>query len=378
MLLCICKSMGQLRIRRRRLSKLEQRRLLEQLELLCQCGVGIEAIAPSACEIFRRLLDADSGSVFWQDENGIPMGYYHDNAPAEIKDFFVANFDALFSDPDETNMVGMMLPTAPNIGKAIRPGWQESYRASNVYKYLSQPLGHEYMLDARIDLDGRGRVLFCAWNKAERPFATSDIGQARLVHDLVLQALTHQRDEIAWTSLASRSAHFMTDIAGLRLVAIDAEAEKWLKSAHLLRQNIPMNDNLREAPSFARALAAQLPDKAAAEMAIPVAAGRLVIRAVRSAVREGESETAQVFFSLDMQRARDVAIIDHLCSFPLTMMQKRIALFAACGGERATCENRFGVSSEALKKHLNTIYATMNASKWSDLAEIAEHLSKAG
>ena len=48
---------------------------------------------------------------------------------------------------------------------------------------------------------------------------------------------------------------------------------------------------------------------------------------------------------------------------------KQIALFAAQGGLRADCEERFGVSQEALKKHLSTIYDATGVPGWTGLRE---------
>lgn len=355
---------------RARIGKIERRKMLEHLDLLCSSGVGIEAIAPSVCEIFRRLVRADSGSVFWKDEHGEPRGYYHDCAPAEIKDFFVANFDTLFSHPDEMNMVGMMRPTQPNIGKGLLADWKQVYLTSNVYRYLSKPLGHEHMLDLRVDVAGRGRLLFCGWNGAGKQFSEVDAAEARHVHDLVLKALIDESRNVSWKWIGSRTAHFTTDIEGAQLLTIDTEAEQWLRLAHLLRQNIPMVGLLEAAPLFARDLASRLHMEPAAEMAIPVAAGRLAIRAVRSSVRGQADGAAQILVSLDMQQAEVVTFIEHLCALPLTMLQKRIALYSMQGGARQDCERVIGVGTEGLKKHLSTIYEVMNVGGWAELSSL--------
>ncbi|MBS3927428.1 MAG: hypothetical protein KGZ55_01835 [Sphingomonadaceae bacterium] len=51
-------------------------------------------------------------------------------------------------------------------------------------------------------------------------------------------------------------------------------------------------------------------------------------------------------------------------------MQERIALHAMQGGKRADCEDRFGVSTEALKKHLRTVYERTGTSSWLELREM--------
>ncbi len=116
--------LGESKRRSAPISAMHKRRLLERLELLCTCGAGMEAIAPAICAIFRELGGADSGSVFWLDEAGIAGGFFHDCAPVEINDFFISHFDEFFSNPDEVNMVGMLRPIPPHIGKALDPDYQ--------------------------------------------------------------------------------------------------------------------------------------------------------------------------------------------------------------------------------------------------------------
>lgn len=351
------------------LPAMERRRLLERLELLSGAGVGFEAIAPSACEIFRLLVRADSASVFWVDEQGRPSGFYHDSAPVELKDFFVAHFDAMFSDPDELNMVGLMRPRPPAIGMLLQPGMLDRYRQSNVYKHLCQPLGHEYLLDLRIDIEGRGRALLCAWNGANRPFGQREIATAVPVREALLAAFVAIGADPVWHSLGSRTAHFITDARGARLLAIDAEAEALLQKGHLLRQNISIRGDLREAPSLAIELAQHLEGEETAELNIPVAGGRLAFRAVRSMLRTGGDDPQAMLVSVDWQEARVVQAVNRLCDLPLTMLQKRIALYAMQGGRRNLCEVALGISAEALKKHLGAIYAALHVDGWSDLAQ---------
>ena len=66
---------------------------------------------------------------------------------------------------------------------------------------------------------------------------------------------------------------------------------------------------------------------------------------------------------------RDVLAAERLSTLPLTLLQKQVALFAAQGGLRTDCEDRFGVSQEALKKHLRTIYDVTGVANWTGLRE---------
>jgi len=340
---------------------LANRRLLEQLRLICSCGAGLEAVAGQVCTLVRDLIGADSGSIFWLDRNGQPAGFFHDCAPAELKDLFVTRFDELFSAPGEFNMVTLTEVVGPAVGRMLTPQMRAQFRASNVYRHLCTPLGHHECLDIRLEHEGCGVAVVVLWDREGRPFTERDVAAAQPLRPLLEQALRTRREDVAWRSLGSRTAHFITDLAGELLLAMDEEAETLLSRAHLLRQNVPMAQSPREAPAFSRGLAAMLGQGAPAEMYLPVANGRLSVRASRSrrVGVEGDGEAAmQMFVSVDLETAVSLHVIEQLSALPLTFLQKEIALFAAQGGARSDCEDRFGVSQEALKKHLRTIYET--------------------
>lgn len=351
-------------------SALASRRALERLRLLCECGAGLEAIAAKACEIIRDLMGADSASIFWLDRYGAPAGFFHDCAPAELKDLFVTRFDELFSLPGEFNMVTFTGSVGPPIGRMLTPEIHAQFRASNVYRHLCVPLGHHYGLEMRIEHRGRGVGVLVLWNGDGRPFTPADVAAAEPLHRLLERALDAERADVVWRSQGSRTAHYITDVSGQHLLAINPEAEAMLNHAHLLGQNVPMARSPRTAPAFSRQLAAMLAQGAPAELRLPVIDGRLVVRASpsRRIAPEGEDEL-QMFVSVDREAAVDVLAVEALAALPLTFLQKEIALFAAQGGLRADCEARFGVSQEALKKHLGAIYDITGVASWAGLRD---------
>ncbi|MBL8555805.1 MAG: hypothetical protein JNL41_16135 [Phenylobacterium sp.] len=349
---------------------LANRRLLERLRLLCECGAGLEAVAAPACAIVRDLVGARSASIFWLDRHGAPAGFFHDCAPAELKDLFVTRFDELFSSPGEFNMVTYTRPVGPPIGQMLTESGHAAFRASNVYKHLCVPLGHHHGLEMRIEHAGRGVGVLVLWNEAGRPFTAADVAVAEPTRRLLERALEAERPDVVWRSQGSRTAHYITDVSGQDLMAINAEAEEMLNRGHLLGQNVPMARRPRAAPAFSRRLAEMLANGAPAELHLPVIDGRLAVRASPSSrLVEGGDDEPQMFVSVDVEVAADVLAVERLSALPLTLLQKQIALFAAQGGLRADCEDRFGVSQEALKKHLSTIYDATGVSGWSGLRE---------
>ncbi len=347
---------------------LSKRRLLERLRLLCGCGAGLEAIAAPACAVARDLIGADSGSIFWLDPAGAPAGFFHDCAPAELKDFFVTHFDELFSAPGQFNMVTFTQMVGPPIGRMMGEGMHELFLASNVFKHLAAPLGHHHSFDIRIEHDDRCAGLLVLWNREGRPFTHRAVVAAQPIRALLEQALRAQRQDIAWRPQASRTSHFITDISGGHLLAINAEAEALLSRCQLLRQNVPIASRPREAPAFSRGLAAMLAHGAPAQLYLPVADGRLVARASLSRrIGLAGGDELQMFVSVDFETAVNVMAVERISALPLTLMQKQIALFGAQGGRRVDCEDRFGVSHEALKKHLRRIYDVTGTANWAGL-----------
>ena len=354
---------------------LYRRRLLEKITMLCGCGAGLEAIASPLCAATRDLIGADSVSVFWLDAKRAPKGFYHDCAPAALKDMFVTRFDELFSSAEEASMISFTLPDGPSIGRALQPGVQDAFWQSNVHKYLCVPLGHAYILDMRVDVDGVGRALLCAWNKEGRPFTRKHADALIPVQAAMRHAIAHERADVRWRGFGNHTAHFITDVAGQTLLAIDTEAERILMAGHLLQQTISMTEPLGSPPGFARQLAGMLAAGEAATLHLPVADGRLIARAVHSQVRAqarrgAGDQSGQMFVSLALEVAVDVLMIDYLSALPLTLLQKQIALFAMQGHPRTACEEQLGVGAEALKKHLQKIFAATGVAHWADLARI--------
>jgi hypothetical protein len=355
----------------KQLSALEKRRSIEKLRLLCSCGAGLEAIAATVCAIARDLIAANSGSIFWYDMEGNPAGFFHDCAPAELKDFFIAHLEELFSKADQFNMVSLIEARGKAVGNMLGEKAVAYFHKSNVYKYLCKPLGHHHCLDIRIDTDARGCAVIALWNGKERPFKEKDAKAVDIVRTQLNLAVRTQRSDLKWRSLSGRTAHMIVNRTGEELISIDAEAESLLLKSHLLNQSIPAVGEMRVAPMFCRQLAAMLDQQTSAIISIPIANGRLQCTASLSRMRGHSGETeAHIFVAIDYQSALAVDAVEFICGLPLTFLQKQITLFAMDGGQRIDCEDRFAVSPEALKKHLRAVYEATGADNWAGLREL--------
>lgn len=349
----------------------ERKHVLERLELLATCGAGLAAFAPLACEIARDWVGAQSGSIFWRDGNGSPAGFYHDSAPAELKDLFATNAQSLFTDPNEFSMVSMSEPVGPAIGRALEPDFEPWFKASNVYRHLCCPLGHENILDLRISNTVSGAAVIGLWNPQERPFYKTDVTRLQPIHRLLQLALENTPKNVQWVAYTQKPSHLITDISGQDLLAISEDAENTLKASHLLNQNVPMSGQLRMAPSFVRQLAKMIDVGSDPSITIPIAGGRLRTTASRNRIiNEPTRSEHNLLVTLQQEVALNVIAAEHFSKLPLTFLQKQISMAAVRGTSRRDCQQEFAISEEAYKKHLRAIYDATETSNWLELAAL--------
>jgi hypothetical protein len=248
---------------------------------------------------------------------------------------------------------------------------QERFHRGNIYRHLCIPLGHHHLLDMRAHVPGVGLAGFYAWNPVDKPFTQAHVERLRHVQPLMQQALAALQAKAQWRSVSSRTSHLISCMAGRDLLAIDPEAERILMGSHLLRQNLSLIHQPREAPMFVRMLAAMLDGQGNAELQLPVVNGRLVCRATRTSMLQSSGDRSDhLFVSLDLQIAGEVANVEFVMGLALTRLQREIAFFALQGGERSDCLDVFEVSQEALKKHLRAIFVATGATNWSELQQM--------
>lgn len=352
-----------------------RRSLLQDINLLCQTTAGLGAVVGPICVLMRTYQDVSAVSFFWLDAEGRPAGFFHDTAPAALKDLFITRFEELFDGPDEVNMMTLLQSRGPSIGQYLKPVESERFHRSNIRRYLCEPLGHHHPLDIRIDIDDAGRALCVSWRKEEQPFSRDDILRARPVQAALEGVILHEEANARWVSVAGGSGELVTDAAGERLLAIDAAADRLLMNSHLLNQRVSMTEPPQVPPAFALLLAAGVAKRGEAEMALAVPAGRLVARA-RLARTPGHRD-AMLLISLRLEIAYDVLCVQYLLEARLTPMERRVALYGMQGGKRGACIAAMSTTPEAMKKHCAAIFARLNISAWGELEDLGQRLAAA-
>lgn len=361
-----------------RLGALERRRLMQRCELLCACGAKLPAIASPLSNTISQLLGGVAGSLFWMPRGNDPGGFVHESATLELKTLFAERFHDLFSGPEEENFVSLALSPGPLIGHMLDPAYRERFWRGNVYRYLSQPLGHRHFLDIRIS-DAEGPVgVMLVWRGEEPAFDLADVAAAQPIKALLDQAAMGPESDIAWRSaLPGQPAHFITDIAGRRLLSISPAADQMLTSSRWIEAEAPREPSSRRPPPFVCQLAQALSHGGDAETVLTVADGRIVARAsLDHAIDDSGERRPIMFVALDQQVALEVLAVEYLCDLPLTPLQRRIGLFGMTGGARHDVTARFAISGEATKKHLRAILTETGAATWNELSTLAEGLPR--
>lgn len=351
------------------------KRMWHELELLCATGVGLAPIAPTVCRLLRDIVGADAAAIFWMDERGQPLGFFHEDSNAGARDLFVNEFDRLFAGENELNVATLVRRMHAPAGHLLAP--PASYWMSNTYNLLVRASGHHHALDLRIDHEGRARAVVMLF-RTRRAFGADDLAQLKATADHLRRAFHGAGDNGLWVP-ASPSAHLVVDGEGRALMFASDAARLLLQQGNHVAQGVPAEGALRAPPSFARQLCARLDQEVRPQLALPAPNGRLVVQAERLAAPEpgprrldgsGEGPPTAVLLALRAERPARLDIVEQVLRQDLSPKQKTILLAAASGVSRADAPHHTGTSPEAMKKHLFAIFAATGARSWTDLSRI--------
>ena len=344
------------------------KRKWHELDLLCQAGVGIAPIAPAVCRTLRELVGADAAALFWLDEKGIPSGFFHENAMASSHDLFVNEYVRLFAGPSEINVSHIAAMNGQPVGKLMNPG--RDYFRSNTLNLLLRPNGHFHTLDLRIDVGGRARAVVMLFREQQRRFDDNDAFHCAQALPYLKRAIEGQSTEGPWVS-TDLSGHLLVDCSGTKLLALSDEASRLLAACTIVGQNISFAGPTTLPPRFAQDLCRRLETSPSVEEFLDIPSGRLHLIGTRMGAPIGGA-TAGVLLSLEIERPKPLMIIEKILNLPLSPLQRSVAFAAALGSSRTDCIKSTGISNEALKKHLATIYRTTGVTSWEDLARVLQ------
>jgi hypothetical protein len=342
------------------------KRKWHELDLLCRAGLGLVTIAPAICRTLREIVGAAAVSLFWLDEQGMPAGIFHENASASALDLFVNEYDRLFTGPSEINVSQVAATTGRPVGHLMNPG--HDYFRSNTFNLLVRANGHFHTLDLRVDVANRARAVVMLFREEQKPFTEDDASCLRQAVPYLKRAIEREPAEGPWERPAF-GGHMLVDRSGTKLLAVNDEAIRLLKSCTMVGTNVRFIGPTTAPPRFAQDLCRRLESSLAAQDIVEVPWGRLRLTATLMQPAASEA-TAQVLISLEMEKPKRLKLIENILDLSLSPLQRSIALVAALGGKRSDC--LADVSNEALKKHLVVIYGATGVNSWEGLAKVLQ------
>lgn len=344
-----------------------QQRLWQQLDMLCDLGLGLAPIAPDVCAVLRTLVGADAAALFWLDENDLPAGFHHEDSPASTQDLFLNEYLRLFNGPGETNVLELARPDGPRIGRLLAPGAR--YFRSNSYNLLVRASGHQHTLDLRVEAHGRTRAIAALFLEPGPGFSDA---QARMLE----RACATLSRAFKPTSLVSRgdagrfgaTGHILLSAADLRPLLADAAATQLLRQANLAGLGVRDSARAGQLQKLPQDLLQRLALPMGGTSRVPVPDGWLV--ATAHELHSLADGPGQVMLTLQLERSHCIDVVRRVLALPLSPLQREIALLAGIGHARSECTERTGVGAAALKKHLRAIFEATGAADWESLADI--------
>jgi hypothetical protein len=371
-----------------------QLRLKHELDLLCGAGVGLAPIARRACELIRELVGAECASIFWLDERGMPEGFFHENANPQAQDLLMNHFERLFMGENETTVFHLAQRTDGRVGHFLNP--TAAHYASNVFNLLVKPCGHHHVLDLRVDRDGRGRAVVLLFRPQSQPFTEQDATALNWLAPYLERAIAQVSPLAQWVLDPTQTGHLIVAGGGEQLHLRCPQAEALLRQSLLVGQGIDLLKPLAGPPGFVKKLCHDflLSGSAHRSVSLDVPNGRLKATASRMLTGPALSAPApseggalgqspaksqrqsgascmpecHVLVTLEFFKPARLQVVRGVVGLDLSPLQREIALLAGLGGLRQDCERVIGVSKEALKKHLKSIYCAAGVDNWDSLA----------
>ena len=340
------------------------RRHWQELDLLSRVGVGVAPIAPDLVGLLRKLVGADAAALFWLDDQGMPEGFFHEDSPAVVQDVFLNEFERLFVGEGETNVFALARRQGKPIGHLLSPG--ADYFRSNTYNLLVRASGHHHTLDLRVDVDGRARAVVLLFRAPGRPFGDDEAEMLRRAASYLQRAIEGAQSPDYWRARIDRAGHVLLDEACQRILMMDEEAASILSAANL--KGLGQRARPATLPDFFR----RLDVRTGRSLRLPVPGGALVASARTLHAPRG-GPPGSVLVNLNIERPHRMEVVQRVLSLKLSPLQREIALLAGLGHPRSDCGPVIGVSAEALKKHLRTIFAATGTQDWDSLSHALGH-----
>jgi hypothetical protein len=355
-------------------------RLLKELDLLTRCGLGLALMAPSLAPLVRQLVGARACVIVWLDDQGWPLGMFHENALASTTELFLNDYQQLFSGEAEKNASWLARNGGSPVARLLRP--DADYYRSNSYNLLVKPDSYHHVLDLTVQVDGVARAVVALFKSRTESFTDADAKKLLGLLPFLQRAAVKSASLMpAAVNGSGQTGHLLVSADGARIESISEAGVALLRSAHLVGHGVQLIGPMVRPPLFVRQLCENLRTRRAASLQslveIPGSSlhcsatwmGALTKPDANHVMAEatGPLQPSNILVTLERQPPMAIQLVRNVAGLDLSPLQSRVAFFAAQGGSRADCAAHHRVSKEALKKHLSEIYAAADCDSWGSL-----------
>lgn len=359
-------------------------RTLASLRMLLSSGIDLMIQMPVVSEEIKRLLPSFSLSMIRVDERGAPQEHYSeyfDEASHQL--FASAGHEFAASDHDPAAF-GYLLRHPKSYGTLIDlpPGYLEGA----TYQHLFRRNGIHHVMDLALrDSGGPLGILGIFREKKAPRFTRSDIVTVsqiygHLVHACAARQTTGAFDEtdgalvvstrqgqVRWLSPLAK--HWLEDASA------GVERAKLMKDGMLpaaCRRLCRLLDQNQAGPSSRRSEQGSAP----ATMTMPVAGGRLRLRAYDlSPVRLQEGE-ALVGIQLHLELHRGLRLMKALSSLDLPPQMRHVAWGLWNGLAASEIASTLGVTASTMKSYRKELYARLEVDSLDALVRLLDERVK--
>lgn len=331
------------------------------VKLLCTSGVDLLTQMPVTSECLKRLVPAFSLSMIRVDETCAPKEHYSEHFDEFSHRLFASSGHVFSARTDDPAAFRNLLENADPVGTLVET--PPSYVAGATYQHLFKRNGIHHCLDVALrDASGPLGILGLFREEDARPFTAAEVAVVRRLYPFLVHALA-----------APRGAGAFDEHDGAMLVARDdgrvewasPNARRWLEDATGGPERAALMDSER-LPLACRELFRRLEDgvrprrgrdEAAPTLTLPVAGGRLRLRAWALGSLTGPERRIGVQLSLEL--SRPLRVLRALEGLELPTQLRRVALRLWEGASAAQVASELGVSAASMKSYRKELYVRL-------------------
>ncbi|TFW04996.1 hypothetical protein E4K72_11885 [Oxalobacteraceae bacterium OM1] len=345
-----------------------------RLRLLCCSGLELMSLVPDAFSIIHELVPHAASAIFLTHDDGTPHGFFHEDSPREVQDTFL-NEPQLFTGPAEYNVFRLVgARNTRKIGQLLEP--PPGFFDTNTYHLLVRASGHHYILDGRLEVDGRRAGLLTLYRETGTPFKAAEAeDMARIVayfeHALrsssaaqALSAATYSEEALIIVRPDGR-APFVSAAALDLLDRIHLAGPEWPDRRLLPPFCLKLLDVICHDARYPRTLPS-------ATFAVPggcITATAHWLHEAGAAPATAWEESANsglVGIHLKFAVPQPLAVWRRLRGADLSPQQMSVAFWMAAGG-RAAARSNMGISEAVLQDCVKAVYGAFGCSSEEEL-----------